>query len=111
MPSREEIYSKVAATIVEALAVDEADVRPDAALQRDLGAESIDMLDIVFRLEKEFGIEIQPLRKLSVWGLSLRFLPCLVAPSGHRGVWRGPFTRRPAAAAPSGRVAIGEPMS
>src|SRR5205823_7843757 len=58
MPTQEEIYSKVSATLVEALNVDEEDVKPDATLQGDLGAESIDFLDIVFRLEREFGIKI-----------------------------------------------------
>ena len=58
MPTQEEIYSKVSATLVEALNVDEEDVRPEATLQGDLGAESIDFLDIVFRLEREFGIKI-----------------------------------------------------
>src|SRR5262245_65363708 len=58
MPSREEIYSKVSATLVEALNVDEEDIRPSSTLQGDLGAESIDFLDIVFRLEREFGIKI-----------------------------------------------------
>src|SRR5437764_11062817 len=58
MPTQEEIYSKVSATLVEALNVDEEDIRPDATLQGDLGAESIDFLDIVFRLEREFGIRI-----------------------------------------------------
>ena len=58
MPSQEEIYSKVSATLVEALNVDEEDITPDATLQGDLGAESIDFLDIVFRLEREFGIKI-----------------------------------------------------
>ena len=58
MPSREEIYSKVSATLVEALNVDEEDVKPSSTLQGDLGAESIDFLDIVFRLEREFGIKI-----------------------------------------------------
>jgi acyl carrier protein len=58
MPNREEIYSKVSATLVEALNVDEEDVKPSATLQGDLGAESIDFLDIVFRLEREFGIKI-----------------------------------------------------
>src|ERR671938_834365 len=58
MPSQEEIYSKVSATLVEALNVDEDDVKPEATLQGDLGAESIDFLDIVFRLEREFGIKI-----------------------------------------------------
>ena len=58
MPSPEEIYEKVSATLVEALNVDEGDIKPTATLQGDLGAESIDFLDIVFRLEREFGIKI-----------------------------------------------------
>jgi acyl carrier protein len=58
MPTRDEIYTKVSATLVEALNVDEDDVTPEATLQGDLGAESIDFLDIVFRLEREFGIKI-----------------------------------------------------
>src|ERR1700682_3572737 len=58
MPSSDEIYTKVSATLVEALNVDEEDVKPTATLQGDLGAESIDFLDIVFRLEREFGIKI-----------------------------------------------------
>jgi len=58
MPTRDEIYTKVSATLVEALNVDEEEVTPEATLQGDLGAESIDFLDIVFRLEREFGIKI-----------------------------------------------------
>ena len=58
MPTQEEIYSKVSATLVEALNVDEDDITPESTLQGDLGAESIDFLDIVFRLEREFGIKI-----------------------------------------------------
>ena len=58
MPTQDEIYTKVSATLVEALNVDEEDIRPTSTLQGDLGAESIDFLDIVFRLEREFGIKI-----------------------------------------------------
>ena len=58
MQTRDEIYAKVSSTLVEALNVDEEDVKPTATLQGDLGAESIDFLDIVFRLEREFGIKI-----------------------------------------------------
>ena len=58
MPSQEEIYTKVSATLVEALNVDEEEIKPTATLQGDLGAESIDFLDIVFRLEREFSIKI-----------------------------------------------------
>lgn len=58
MASQDEIYTKVSATLVEALNVDEEDIKPTSTLQGDLGAESIDFLDIVFRLEREFGIKI-----------------------------------------------------
>src|SRR6266849_8950086 len=58
MQSQEEIYSKVSATLVEALNVDEEEIKPTSTLQGDLGAESIDFLDIVFRLEREFAIKI-----------------------------------------------------
>ena len=58
MPTQDEIYTKVSATLVEALNVDEEEIKPTSTLQGDLGAESIDFLDIVFRLEREFGIKI-----------------------------------------------------
>jgi acyl carrier protein len=58
MPTQEEIYTKVSDTLVEALNVEPEDIKPTAKLQGDLGAESIDFLDIVFRLEREFGIKI-----------------------------------------------------
>src|SRR4051794_21269778 len=58
MPTHDEIYEKVQATLVDALGVDEEDVTRAATLQGDLGAESIDFLDIVFRLERNFGIKI-----------------------------------------------------
>src|SRR5256714_12215360 len=57
-PTQDEIYTKVSATLVEALNVDEDEISPTSTLQGDLGAESIDFLDIVFRLEREFGIKI-----------------------------------------------------
>src|SRR5205085_11149348 len=56
--TKDEVYQKVSTTLVEALNVDEDEVKPGATLQGDLGAESIDFLDIVFRLEREFGIKI-----------------------------------------------------
>ena len=54
----EDVSARVTRVLVEALNVDEDEVRPAATLQGDLGAESIDFLDIVFRLEREFGIKI-----------------------------------------------------
>jgi acyl carrier protein len=59
MPMSEEaVFEKVKKTLVEALGVDDEEVTPEATLTSDLGAESIDFLDIVFRLEKAFGIKI-----------------------------------------------------
>lgn len=56
--TQEEIYANVQETLVEALGVDDDEVTPEATLMGDLGAESIDFLDIVFRLEKAFDIKI-----------------------------------------------------
>jgi acyl carrier protein len=58
MPSQNEIFEKVSATLVDALNVEQEEIKPTSTLQGDLGAESIDFLDIVFRLEREFGIKI-----------------------------------------------------
>ena len=54
MPSQEEIFDKVREALVDALGVDDDEVTPEATLRGDLDAESIDFLDIVFRLEKTF---------------------------------------------------------
>jgi acyl carrier protein len=58
MATKDEVFAKVRNALVEALGVDEEEVLPEATMVGDLGAESIDFLDIVFRLEKSFGIEI-----------------------------------------------------
>lgn len=58
MLSRNEISERVAQALVQALGVSRADIKPETSLAADLEAESIDFLDIVFRLEKDFGIEI-----------------------------------------------------
>ena len=55
---QEEVFDKVKVALVDALGVDDDEVTPEATLVGDLGAESIDFLDIVFRLEKAFDIMI-----------------------------------------------------
>ncbi|HVJ74241.1 MAG TPA: acyl carrier protein [Casimicrobiaceae bacterium] len=52
------VFPKVAATVADALGCDEDDVKRDSSLINDLGAESIDFLDLVFRLERAFKIKI-----------------------------------------------------
>lgn len=56
--TQDQVFEKVQEVLVDALGVDEDEVSGDAKLTDDLGAESIDFLDIVFRLEKAFGIKI-----------------------------------------------------
>ncbi|MSR28411.1 MAG: acyl carrier protein [Phycisphaerales bacterium] len=56
--SRDEVLEKVRGVLVDALGVDDDEVTPTARLTTDLHAESIDFLDIVFRLEKAFGFKI-----------------------------------------------------
>jgi len=55
---RDEIFQGVQEVLVDALGVDNDEVTIEATLMGDLGAESIDFLDIVFRLEKAFEIKI-----------------------------------------------------
>lgn len=55
----DEVYEKVQSVLEDALGVDDDEVSKDATLVGDLGAESIDFLDIVFRLEKEFDLKIE----------------------------------------------------
>ena len=58
MSTTEQTFDKVKEALTEALGVDDDEVTPEATLIGDLGAESIDFLDIVFRLEKAFDIKI-----------------------------------------------------
>lgn len=56
--SRDEIFEEVKEVLIDALGLDDDEVTESATLMGDLGAESIDFLDIVFRLEKSFDIKI-----------------------------------------------------
>ncbi len=58
MTASEEVFGKVQEALVEALGVENDEVTREATMVGDLGAESIDFLDIVFKLEKAFGISI-----------------------------------------------------
>ncbi len=58
MPTKEEVFEKVKEALMDALSVDDDEVTPEATMVGDLGAESIDFLDIVFKLEKAFDIQI-----------------------------------------------------
>ena len=53
-----EIESKVKAIIVDKLGVDEAEVKAEASFTNDLGADSLDTVELIMEFEKEFGISI-----------------------------------------------------
>ncbi|MDR3286978.1 MAG: acyl carrier protein [Prevotellaceae bacterium] len=53
-----EIVSKVTAIIVERLGVDEKQVTPTASFTNDLGADSLDTVELIMEFEKEFGVQI-----------------------------------------------------
>ena len=53
-----EIEAKVKAIIVEKLGVDESEVKNEASFANDLGADSLDAIDIVMSLEDQYGIEV-----------------------------------------------------
>src|SRR2546425_2438430 len=53
-----EVRVSIGKIIVESLGVDEAAVTDDAALIRDLGAESIDFLDMSFKCQQTFGVDL-----------------------------------------------------
>lgn len=52
------IYPRVKAIVADVLAIDESEVEPDGSLINDYGGESIDFLDLVYRLEREFKVKI-----------------------------------------------------
>jgi len=60
--NRQQIEEGVTEVLEEALGVDAEDVKPEATLTGDLGAESIDFLDISFRLEKKFSAPDRPFK-------------------------------------------------
>ncbi|HYB23765.1 MAG TPA: phosphopantetheine-binding protein [Solirubrobacteraceae bacterium] len=54
-----DVDGAVREAVIEALALDDDEVTPDSTLMDDLGAESIDLLDILFRIEKSTGVKIE----------------------------------------------------
>ncbi|MBE7383361.1 MAG: acyl carrier protein [Leptolyngbya sp. SIO1E4] len=56
--SQEEVFEKVQKIVSEQLGVDEAEVKPEASFANDLGADSLDTVELVMALEEEFDIEI-----------------------------------------------------
>jgi acyl carrier protein len=58
MTTTTEVFERVKKVIVEQLSVDEAQVTPEATFQADLGADSLDVVELVMAFEEEFGTDI-----------------------------------------------------
>ena len=71
-----EIESKVKAIIVEKLGVDEAEVKPEVSFTNDLGADSLDTVELIMEFEKEFGISIpdDQAEKISTVGGAIEYI-------------------------------------
>lgn len=71
-----EIESKVKAIIVEKLGVDESEITPDASFTNDLGADSLDTVELIMEFEKEFDTTIpdEDAEKISTVGEAIDYL-------------------------------------
>lgn len=71
-----EIATKVKAIIVDKLGVDEKDVTPEANFANDLGADSLDTVELIMELEKEFDIQIpdEEAEKIATVGDAIAFI-------------------------------------
>ena len=72
----EDIASKVTAIIVDKLGVDESAVRPDASLTNDLGADSLDTVELIMEFENQFGLSIPDniAEKISTVGDAIKYI-------------------------------------
>ena len=72
----EDIASKVTAIIVDKLGVDESEVRPEASLTNDLGADSLDTVELIMEFENQFGLSIPDniAEKISTVGDAIKYI-------------------------------------
>lgn len=71
-----DVFQKVKEIIVDKLGVDESAVKPEAAFIEDLGADSLDIVDLIMALEEEFGIDIpdEEAQKLRTIGDAVKYI-------------------------------------
>ena len=71
-----EISERVKAIIVDKLGVSDAEVTPEATFQQDLGADSLDTVELIMEFEKEFGISIpdDQSEKIQTAGDAIKFI-------------------------------------
>ena len=59
MPDKQEIFSAIQACLADSLALDPAEIKMDSRLIENLGADSLDFVDIIFSLERQFSIKLK----------------------------------------------------
>jgi len=76
VPSKQEIYERLKEIIVEQLGVDEDEVVPEASFIDDLGADSLDIVELIMALEEEFDLEIpdEDAEKISTVGEAVEYI-------------------------------------
>jgi acyl carrier protein len=76
MATKDQIFEKVKAIIVDQLGVDEADVTADASFIDELGADSLDIVELIMALEEEFSIEVpdEDAEKLTTVGAAVDYI-------------------------------------
>ncbi|MBP2019247.1 acyl carrier protein [Symbiobacterium terraclitae] len=74
--SADPIFEKVKAIIVEQLSVEEEEVTPEASFIEDLGADSLDIVELIMALEEEFEIEVpdEDAEKLTTVGAAVAYI-------------------------------------
>ena len=76
MASKEQVYEKVKAIIVDQLGVEEGEVTSEASFIEDLGADSLDIVELIMALEEEFEIEVpdEDAEKLATVGDAVEYI-------------------------------------
>ena len=72
----QDVFEKVKKIIVEQLSADESEVTPEASFIEDLGADSLDIVELIMALEEEFGVEIpdEDAEKISTVGDAVKYI-------------------------------------
>ena len=74
--SREEIFSQLQSTLSEKLGIDESEISEDSSFEEDLGADSLDLVEVVMDLEDQFGLKIpdEDARELTTVGKAIDYV-------------------------------------
>ena len=74
--SRDEVYERVREVLAERLSVEEADITEEANFQEDLGADSLDLVELIMELEDQFGIKIpdEDAQKIQTVGQAVEYV-------------------------------------